>query len=128
MYIKLNLNPKAWNRVGDCVIRAIAKTLGMTWDHVYDDLCKYGKMMRDMPSSNAVFGAYLYDKGFNRYSIPNTCPDCYTIRDFCTDHPYGKYIVATGSHVVAVENGDFFDSWDSGSEVPIYYFSRESEV
>ena len=27
-------------------------------------------------------------------------------------------------HVIAVENGDYYDNWDSGDEVPIYYWER----
>jgi hypothetical protein len=46
----------------------------------------------------------------------------YTIRDFCRDHNKGTYILATGTHVVAVKNGDYIDTWDSGAEIPIFYF------
>ena len=58
--------------------------------------------------------------------IPNTCPDCYTIADFCNDHPYGTYILATGTHVVAVIDGDYYDTWDSGNEIPIFYWQKEN--
>lgn len=81
--------------------------------------------MGDMPSSNSVWGAYLYRHGFRRDIILNSCPDCYTVIDFCMDHPYGLYILATGTHVVAVENGNYYDSWDSGDEIPIYYWQRK---
>lgn len=127
MYIKSNLNPKKW-QVGDCVIRSISKALKQPWEHTYTDLASLGMTMKDMPSSNAVWSKYLRDNGFKRYSIPNTCPDCYTVRDFCEDYPVGTYILATGSHVVCVEDGDYFDTWDSGNEIPMYYFVRESEV
>ena len=78
-----------------------------------------------MPSANAVWGAYLRSQGFKRHIIPNTCPDCYTLNDFCEDHPNGMYIVALQNHVVAVNDGDYFDTWDSGEEMPLYYFSKE---
>ena len=58
-----------------------------------------------MPSANNVWGSYLRDIGYKRYIIPNTCPDCYTVRDFCIEHAHGRYILATGSHVVAVVDG-----------------------
>lgn len=80
--------------------------------------------MSDMPSSNPVWGSYLKQNGFLQESIPNTCPDCYTIEDFCRDHPKGIYILGTGTHVVCVVDGDHFDAWDSGNEIPIYYFRR----
>ena len=80
--------------------------------------------MYDMPSANRVWGEFLKTKGFLKYQIPDTCPICYTIRDFCFDHPQGTYVVGTGEHVVAVVNGNYYDSWDSGNEIPIYYFER----
>ena len=81
--------------------------------------------MFDMPSSNAVWSEYLKRCGYKRYVIPDTCPDCYTVKDFCRDNPRGKFLLATGSHVVAVKDGDYFDAWDSGNEVPIYYWSKD---
>lgn len=122
MYIKFNMNPKTWQRVGDCVIRAISKVMGVHWDTVYIGIALKGLEMKDMPSSNEVWSAYLKEHGYKRYVIPNYCPDCYSIRDFAGEHPYGRYIVATGTHVVAVIDGDYYDIWDSGNEIPIYYF------
>jgi hypothetical protein len=76
-----------------------------------------------MPNSDSVWGAVLREEGFKRYIIPNSCPDCYTVKDFCIDHPRGTYVLGTGGHVVTVVNGDYFDSWDSGEEVPIFYWA-----
>lgn len=123
MFIYFNPNPLN-KTVGDCVIRALCKVTGQEWKDVLLQLFTYSYRMADMPSSNAVWGSYLKTKGFLQVTIPNTCPDCYTIRDFCEDHPHGEYVVATGTHVVAVIEGDFYDSWDSGDEIPIYYFRR----
>ena len=95
------------------------------WDKIYMDIAIQGYMLHDMPSANFVWGAYLYDNGYRRYIIPNTCPDCYTVIDFCKDYPQGKYLLATGSHVVAVQDGNYYDAWDSGYEVPIYYWQKE---
>lgn len=121
MWQKFNPNPKH-ARVGDCVVRAICKLTNQTWDNTYCDLALYGLMKCDMPSANAVWGAYLRDKGYERKAIESNCPDCYTVSDFALDHPHGKYLLAISGHVVAVENGDWFDSWDSSDEVPQYYW------
>lgn len=84
-----------------------------------------GFMMHDMPSSNEVWSAYLRKNGFERRAIPNTCPDCYTIKDFAIDNPIGEFMLATGTHVVAVKDGNYYDTWDSGNEIPIFYFKKE---
>lgn len=124
MFVQYNPNPQG-NYVGDCVIRAIARVTEKDWDSTYLAVAMQGFAMKDMPSANHIWGAYLKSQGFRQYALPNTCPDCYTVQDFCEDYPSGVYLLATGSHVIAVEDGNYFDSWDSGSEVPIYYWKRE---
>ena len=123
-YKYFNPNP-AGQRVGDCVIRAISKLTGQDWEQTYIGVAVQGYISYDMPSSNAVWAEYLRRRGFRRYVIPDTCPDCYTVKDFCIDNPQGAFLLATGSHVVTVIDGDYFDAWDSGSEVPIYFWTKE---
>ncbi len=123
MYINYNNNPLN-KRVGDCVIRAVSTVLGESWDDVYNDLTDEGFRLKDMPSANHVWGSYLTKWGFYRNVIPNTCPTCYTIKDFCKEHQRGTYLLATGTHVVAVMDGDYYDTWNSGDEIPIYYWKR----
>lgn len=122
-FILRNVNPLN-RRVGDCVIRAISTVTGESWEDVFIDLALEGFVMKDMPSANSVWGNYLKSKGFRRYSIPNACPACYTVKDFCNDHQFGSYVLATGTHAIAVVDGDYIDSWDSGDEVPAYYWER----
>ena len=123
MFKYVNPNPRG-ALIGDCAVRAIAVALGMTWDESYQLLTDYGFMLKNLPNADSVWGAVLKDNGYSRHTIPDTCPACYTIRDFCHDHPQGTYVVGTGSHVVAVINGNYLDSWDSGDEVPVMYWSE----
>lgn len=123
MYVFYNPNPQKLS-VGDCTIRAISCVLNLSWKRTYLYLVFQGLSMNDMPSANRVWGQFLKSRGFIKHQIPDTCPDCYTIKDFCYEHPYGTYVVGTGEHVVAVIDGNYFDSWDSGNEIPIYYFER----
>lgn len=122
MWIEFNTNPFGL-RVGDCVIRAISKALDRSWEDIYIDLCLQGFLMGDLPSSNAVWSSYLRHKGFKRHTIED-CPDCYSIEDFCKDHPIGTYVIGTGSHAVCIENGNVYDAWDSRQESPVYYFEK----
>lgn len=123
MYRLYNPNPLG-KSVGDCTVRAIAKATGQSWDEVYDALHYKGKELADMPSSNAVWGAYLYEMGFRRYAVPNFCPDCLSVEDFARMHPKGLYILALSSHVVCVEDGIIYDAWNSSNEDVIYYWER----
>ncbi len=65
MFERYNPNPQG-RVVGDCTVRAISKALGQSWEQTYIGLCLQGFLMGDMPSSNAVWGAYLRSKGFRR--------------------------------------------------------------
>ena len=125
MFIDYNPNPVG-RRVGDCSVRAISKALGVDWETAYAMIASNGFAMGDMPSSNSVWGAVLRQNGFKKQAIPNSCPDCYTIRSFAKDNPRGTFVVGTGSHAVAVINGSYYDAFDSGHETPIYYFRKES--
>ena len=119
-----NPNPKR-KSVGDCVIRALAIATNNDWDTVYLELLMIGYDMKDMPNSHEVWGTYLEDKGFLREMIPNTCPACYTIREFSNEHPQGTYVIGTGTHAVAVINGNYYDTGDSGDEIPAYVWKKE---
>ena len=123
MYVYYNPNPRGMTSAGDCVIRALSIAVNKTWEEVYLELSMLGYRIGDMMSANHVWDEFLRSYGYRRKALPDTCPACYTVRDFCKDYPLGKYILAMGSHVVAVVDGDYFDAWDTGSEVPIYYYT-----
>ena len=123
-FVSYNPNPTG-AKVGDCVVRALSKALGQKWEETYIDLCVEGCLKCDLPSANAVWGAYLRRKGFEREIIPNTCPDCFTVEDFCREHPSGMFVLALEGHVVTVVDGDYFDSWNSGNEPVLYYWYKE---
>ena len=123
-YIYYNPNPDG-AMTGDCVIRAVSKVTERSWDETYVILASYGFGFKKLMNTDVVWGAYLKDMGFSRYSLPNSCPHCYTVRDFCRSHPDGTYVLCTGTHVVAVVDGNYYDSWDSGQEVVAYYWRKD---
>lgn len=125
MYIHYNPNP-AGKDVGDCVIRALCKVLDIDdWRSVYLKICIKGYEFYDMPSSNSIWELVLFDYGFKAAVLPNTCPRCYTLKQFCKDYPVGRYLVATGTHVIAVIDGDYYDTGDSGNEIVTYFYYKE---
>lgn len=124
-YVHYNPNPEG-RSVGDCILRALTKLFGYSWEDAFRETAEYAFMMHDIQISNAVLAAYMRDNGFRQRTLPDNCPLCYTIEQFSIDHPYGEYLVATGSHVVAVVDGFYYDSWDSGQEIPTYYFEKEA--
>ena len=124
MWKHYNPNPVG-RQVGDCVVRAIAKALDTDWETAYVMVAVNGLSMGDMPSSDSVWGALLRQHGFYRRTIPNKCPDCYTMKDFCADFPHGTYVVGFGGHVATVIDGDIYDAWDSSNEIPQFFWYRK---
>ena len=124
MWIPANPNPKR-KQVPDCVIRAISLAFQMSWYEVYDQLCNFGRMDCNVPSADSVWGHYLFSLGAKPFMLPESCPRCTTVRDFARIYPEGTYIIGTGGHAVAVINGDYYDSWDSGNEVPSFFWRIE---
>lgn len=123
MFKLLNENPYS-KLVGDCTVRAISTFLHQDWDTTYLGLCTEGFMHKDMPNSNDIWGLYLVKNKCKKESLPNTCPSCYTVQDFCDAHPTGDYLLCTGTHVIAAIDGDYYDTSDTGSMVPIYFWRK----
>ena len=123
-YVFYNPNPLKKMTSGDCTIRAISKAMGWSWDKTYVALCLQGMKMCEMPSANIVWGNFLLDNGFEEHSLMRRCKECYTIGDFCNDHPVGTFVVGTDSHAVCCYMGNHYDSFDSGSMNPTYYFEK----
>ena len=121
MWVKCNPNPIG-KQTSDCVIRAIAVATNQSWRRVYQDLCELGNIECEMPNSNFLWGLYLKDAGFEQFMLPESCPRCVTVRAFCKIYPEGTYVIGTGTHAVAVIDGDYYDSWDSGDETPSYFW------
>ena len=124
MFTPYNPNPRGIN-TGDCVIRAICRAMDKTWEKVYVELTIKGLQEAMWGDTNTVWEKYLKENGFVKELLPNTCPDCYTIADFANEHKNGTFIVATGTHVVTIKDGKYFDTWDSGYLIPSYYFRLE---
>lgn len=122
-----NPNPFGKNTI-DCTIRALSKVLDAEWNDIYLDLMVSGYCLKDMPSSDDVWRSFIEDRGFKRHTLPDTCPNCYTVADFAADNPEGTfllYVIGEPGHVVAVKDGDWYDSWDSGNRTVVFFWSKE---
>ena len=125
MFVEVNLNPYK-KSVGDCVIRAISMAEDEEWDDTFIDLMVKCFRIKDIPSSNNAWSAYLHDLGYIRNIIPDTCPDCYTAEEFCKEFPTGTYVLFFGGHVACVKDGGtLYDAWDSSQELVQYYWGKE---
>lgn len=127
MYVEFNPNPEG-RRVGDCAVRAVAKALGSSWEGAFIMLALNALRMGDMPSSDSVISATLRQHGFVRKVIPNSCPDCYDVEDFCREFMTGTHVAFCGGHVVCIKDGNAYDAWDSSREIVQFYLTNERSV
>lgn len=122
-YIEYNKNPCGIHTT-DCTVRALSTLIDDEWQSVYVQLCSIGLSMCEMPSQKSVVHEFLKEYGYRRYVIPNRCPSCYTVENFAEDHRHGSYLLAMDSHVVPVIDGYYIDNWDSGSEIPLFFWAK----
>lgn len=121
MFVKFNDNP-CGKTTGDCVIRAISILENQPWRSVYLTLCVEGYDECTFGDDNRTWEGYLKSLGYRKFNLPNT--PGFTLSTFAETNKQGKYLVGTGSHAVAVVNGDIIDAWDCSDEVPLYYFTK----
>lgn len=124
MYVQYQPNPQN-KRTDDCVIRALTKALNVDWDTASIYAIVQQIRDSDLYVKNYVWGNLLLRNGFSKHPLPDTCPDCYTVKDFCNDYKQGLYVLGTGDHVLTVLDGDYYDSFDSGNMIPIVYYRKE---
>ena len=121
MWIRCNPNPLG-RQTGDCVIRALAIATGQSWRDTYRQLCDLGEKYADLPNSNMIWNMFLRRRGAKQFLLPENCPECITVQAFCERYPEGIYVIGTGDHAICVIDGDWYDTFDSGTEVPGYFW------
>lgn len=112
---------------GDCVIRALSKVLDKTWKETFELVLPFC-IEEQCPIDAMPLRLYkkLFESlGFKYYGISNkkgtTRP---TVKSFSQSHKQGKYILSVASHMVASENGDWFDTWNSENKCLYGYYEK----
>ena len=110
---------------GDCVIRALTKLTGKEWPQVFDELIPIAKEYQCMPNNKPCYETYLKQNGFTYKGISNKKGTKRpTVDRFAKDNPEGLYFLIVANHVVAVVDGIYYDTWESGSKSLYGYWSK----
>lgn len=116
------------DKYGDCTIRALSKALDCSWVEAFDKVIPV--MREEQVSSvfacNITVRKRILDKlGFDYHGVSNKKGTKRpTVDSFAKDHPEGRFICNVANHVVAVVDGKFYDTWDSGGCSLYGYFER----
>lgn len=116
------------DKVGDCQIRALAKALDKTWVEVFDlvtPICREQQVMDIFSCDLGKTKEAIEKLGFTYHGISNKKGTKRpTVDLFAKDHPEGTYVVTVAHHVVAVVDGTYYDTWDSGYKSMYGYYEK----
>lgn len=121
MWIEYNANPSG-NNTNDCVIRALSKALDMPWEQIKILVNVYSSAYHQSDDSDLSWSKILAERGFTMRAV--FCRDLCNLKGFCRNNPTGTYVVKLPNHVCCVQDGDYYDTWDSGEQVPLYIWEK----
>lgn len=109
---KENLNPKGW-KASDCVVRAIAKAEGKSWEEVYKDLCRIGLKKCRMPNEKHTMEALLKEYGWVKMQQPlHSDYSKYTVKDWVISNADKAMIIKVAHHLTYAKDDTLYDTWD----------------
>ena len=114
------------DKYGDCTVRALSKALNCTWAEAYKamiPICLREQVTNifDVPSQKRA--DLLAELGFTYTGISTKKGKKRpTVDSFAKEHKTGTYIVNVAHHVVAVVDGKYYDTWDSGCKSLYGYY------
>lgn len=106
------------DKTGDCQIRALCKALDLTWIEAFDltiPLCRELQTYTIFDCNLDKTKEAMARLGFEYSGVSNKRGTVRpTVDSFAQDHPDGIFIAKVAHHVVAVVDGCYYDTWDSG--------------
>lgn len=120
------------DKFGDCTIRALSKALNCTWIEAFDKMIPFCRQEQvsnifdcDANNRKRIMNEFGFDYSGVSVKSGKSRP---TIDKFAKAHPTGRHIVKVAHHVVAVVDGKYYDTWDSGNcSMYGYYTLREGK-
>ena len=110
---------------GNCVIRAFTKVLNKEWMQVFEELLPIVREFQCMPDEKTCYEKYLKSNGFAYHGISNKAGSKRpTVDSFAKEHKQGCFFLILANHVVAVVDGIYFDTWDSGDKSLYGYWEK----
>lgn len=115
--------PYKW-KYSDCVIRAISKIRDLDWVDTFDLVAEYCRENYMVSCDRYLIDLMLKDMGYNKIGFKSK--ERLKVKAFCKKFPKGKYFCNVTGHVVAVVDGCYYDTWDSGDMYVTSYFEKRN--
>lgn len=117
------------DKQGDCAIRAITKFFDISWLEAFDSLVVFARETQQMVNSLPNIKLLMEDKNVPYVSVYKPkAKKKMTVKDFAKEYSTGKYVVYVrvgyGTHLVCVDNGKYFDTWDCGDRYVYGYWKK----
>ena len=106
------------DKTGDCQVRALSKVLNISWLEAFDltiPICRELQTYTIFDCNLEKTKEAMSTLGFIYHTISNAKGSKRpTVKEFAKTHTTGKYICKVANHIVAVVDGIYYDTWDSG--------------
>lgn len=113
------------DKQGDCAIRGLTKFYDISWLDAFDKLVVYARRNQVMINGIDNIKDLLQD---DKVEYETIYKQKKSVNDFTSEHKQGKYLlyvrVGFGTHIVAVENGQYYDTWDCGKKLVYGYWKK----
>lgn len=119
-----NENPKG-KRTSDCVIRAIARATGQSWEEVLTGLYQVALQLKTAPADKECYERYLGQQGWLKHPQPRKDDGKkYTISEWCWKHKHKTMVISVANHLTCVIDGQCNDIWDCTDMSVLNYWTH----
>lgn len=119
-----NENPKG-RRTGDCVIRAIARASGDSWEDTLTGLYQVALKVKSELAYPDCYERYLAEQGWLKHPQPRKDDGKkYTVDEWCKLKKQPKMVISVARHLTCVIDGKCNDIWDCTDKAVLNYWTK----
>ena len=119
-----NENPTG-RRTGDCVIRAIARASGDSWDDTLTGLFKVALKMKSELAYKDCYDRYLQEQGWTKGKQPRKADGTkYTVAEWYKKNPHATQVISVANHLTCMIDGKCNDIWNCTSLTVLNYWTK----
>jgi len=129
-YVKFNVNPKE-RKTGDCAVRALVGTLGITYEEAIDKCAYWAKKKCYGITNKQIMELVLKEYGYVKMKQPRKADNTkYTVGEMdkiLTDKQMEEGVFITiANHHTCITNGVVQDIWDCRYKSVGNYYVKEN--